>query len=76
MEFVLMSMHRFSTHALILLIHDYVTRMKTKFAHPVHIPRIVHYFLRCEVNDAAWYIVFVRRSRLIPREGRMIYKRF
>lgn len=69
-----MSVHRFSAHALILFIHDYMMRIKTKFAHPRHIARIIHHFLWSKMNDAIWYIIFVRRSHLMLYEGRMIYK--
>lgn len=69
-----MLVHCFGAHAFVLLIHNYVTRIKTEFTHPIHVARIVHHVLRREVNDAVWYIVFVCRSCLMPREGRMIYK--
>lgn len=76
MEFMLMPVHGFSAHARVLLVHDYVTRFETEFAHPVHVARIVHHVLRREVNDTVRYIVFVCRFHLMPRESRMIYKGF
>lgn len=71
-----MPVHRFGAHALVLLIHNYVTRLRTEFAHPVHVARIVHHVLWRKVNDAVRYIVFICCSRLMPREGRMIYEGF
>lgn len=71
-----MPMNRFGAHAFILLVHDYVTRVAIKFAHPFYVTRVIHHPLRCEMNDTIRRVVLVRHCCLMLCKGRMIYKGF